>query len=445
MSLRRVCAFELLVLLCVGLLAACSYPPFDRTASESLSFRRWLERSGELVEQFDIPVSEVGYFGPDFDAGSLRYVPSMAVTLVDGSPTLALDWGVLVVANWPDFELLAIEDGAFERSTSDSRGYRFARDRYNAWGVHPAIYPGTGESGAIAYYVRTDDSELGTVNPGFRFDVGLFTGLHPDGTVGIETAGDPVVGLSDEQEERILAVGFSAGAFAVLFADESGGGENPPVGLSLFQSHDLVSSLGDPPLPFATPLDIASSLPLATRALEARRLDVGSLFFEVQAPVFFSAVGVADPFGVGSGGDPGLIAASFPAGDDEYRTLLSGIELDAAEINESVDIQGGPGRARIEGFLSDQLISARERSAFEVYEYEDLNRSHIRRSAGSVHHIISLPSNFAELVDSAELPGGNETFVSYFTAARPVETADGSLYIRVSVYAVASEAFENGN
>ncbi|TVQ28307.1 MAG: hypothetical protein EA383_00880 [Spirochaetaceae bacterium] len=75
----------------------------------------------------------------------------------------------------------------------------------------------------------------------------------------------------------------------------------------------------------------------------------------------------------------------------------------------------------------------------------DLEDTRLSRAAGSVHHVISLPENFAELVDSSSLPSGNEAFISYFTSARPVETADGAQYIRILVYQVASGAFENGN
>ncbi|MFW5994910.1 MAG: hypothetical protein ACOCRN_02275 [Spirochaetia bacterium] len=437
-----------LILALIATLAACSYPPFDREASESLSFRRWLEREGELVEEFDIPETEIDYYGDYRGSQNLRYVPSMAVETADNGPTLALDWGVLAVARWPDLELITIEDGVFDRESGRTRQIRFTRDRFNAWDVRPAIYPGTGESGAIAYYARTDESELGTDDPGFSFDVGVFTGLTPGGTVDAEQIQEPISGISQEQDERILAVGLSAGSFAVLFADESDAAENPPVALSLFESYNVVNDLGSPPSPFDSAISIASSIPLATRALDPGRRAVGSVFFEVpSSATFFSAVGAADPFGVGSGDDPGVIAATFPAGDEEYRNLVSGIEIDFGdpEINESVDEEGSRSENRIDGFLSDRIASARENSAFAAMGIDELDEPLTSRAAGSVHHVISLPDNFAELVEAGEEPGGDESFVGYFTAARPVETSGGSEYIRVSVYRVPSEAFENGN
>ncbi len=443
----RIMAGVLGVVVAAAGIASCVYPPFDRDASEALRFRRWLEEHGELVEQFEIYSHDFNWYDESVRA---RYVPAMGID-VSAAPRLVLDNGIFVVERFPEVEMTHIRDGVLgEGHDGWLEHFRYARDRYNAWDVRPAMDPDE-PGGVIAFYARTDASD-GSGDTGFQIEIGTVSGLDPGSSEPVvEWAFEPLPGITAD-DRRVLGVGLSTGAFSLLVIDDAGGdGQTPVLSLRLYRSRDLHTVEPDLNPPFGesqAELAVDAESDFAVRALAAGTYEVGRLFTELPVeiddePGIFSPVGLADPLELEpDAGTAGALLGTFPDGED-YRTALAGVHYDPpdGELPVSVDeVSAGVQYATL-GFASDSIFLGADRSRLESYRFGSLGNPRIRQSIGSVHYIASLPSNYVDAATSAEA-FDDDAFTSYFSHAQPVRGAFGEELVRISVYAVPSARLE---
>ena len=433
------------VLIAAGVVS-CAYPPFDREASEALRFRRWLEEHGELVEQFEVHAWNVEWHGEAYPA---RYVPAMGID-ISTEPRLVLDNGIFVVERFPEVEMMHIRDGESDEHDGWLEHLRYARDRYNAWDVRPAIDP-VDFGGVVAFYARTDGSD-GSGNTGFQIEIGTVSGLNPGSSEAVvDRAVEPFPGVTGD-DRRVLGVGLTTGALSLLVLDDEGGDGQPPVlSLRLYRSRDLhaIDPVQEPP--FGVPqseLVIDPESDFAERALAPGTRTIGRLFTELPvevdgAPDVFSPLGNADPLDLEPvSGTAGALLATFPDGAD-YRTALAGVDDGAPDFQlpVSVDEVSADVRYATLGFASGSIVLGADRSRLESYRFGSLDRPRLRRSIGTVHYIASLPANYVEAAVNGEA-FDDEAFTSYFSHAQPIRGAFGEELVRISVYAVPSARLE---
>lgn len=440
-------AAVLCAVLTAGVVASCAYPPFDRDASEALRFRRWLEEHGELVERFEIYSRDFYRHG---EAVRPQYVPAMGIDAAE--PRLVLDNGIFVVERFPEVEMMHIRDGEFDGHDGWLEHLRYARDRYNAWDVRPAIDP-VDFGGVIAFYARTDGSD-GSGDTDFQFEIGTVSGLGPGSSQAVvERAIEPLPGITGD-DRRVLGIGLTTGALSLLVLDDEGGDGQPPVlSLRLYRSRGLHAVIdpdeGDDA--FGAPqaqLAVDGESALAVRALAAGTREVGRVFTELpveidDAPDVFSPLGDPDPLGIEpDSGAAGALLGTFPDGDS-YRTAVAGVRYDPpdSELPASVDEVSDRVAYTTLGFASGSIFLGADRSRLESYSPESLESPRLRQSFGTVHYIASLPANYVEAAT-----GGGEfdrtEFTSYFSHAQPIRGAFGEEFVRVSVYAVPSARLE---